>query len=258
MDERILKLHETTEIYADSNLYHHLVRVLRIKVKDSFIVGDKNETEFTGIINLINKEKIIVNIDNYHYRENIKNPELTLFFTLLKNDNNELIIEKCTEIGVDRFIPVITKNCIIKPDQKSIEKKIDKWKNLIRESSSQCGRRKIPEIFPITLFEDLKKYDNMLYKEETGNQIDHNLKLLCHLDKNSKMIASVLKEYEGYDKISVFIGPEGDFTEKELEILKKKGFIPVKLGENVLRSETAAIYGSSVILSNFGRGYLNG
>jgi len=228
-------------IYIEDKDFHHLSNVLRVKKGDSFVIGDLENNEFIGVIENINKNQIVFSLKDYHYREEIKYPEITLFFSILKGDKNEDVIQKCTELGVSNFVPVITKNSIVKVDEDSASKKVQKWNVIARESSMQCGGKKIPKIQPILKFEDISTYG------------DTKLKIFGLIEKNKKTLLSVLKDYSDIDKIFLFVGPEGDFSHDEIEHLKKNNWIGTKFVSNVLKSDTASIFLCSSILFYYGR-----
>lgn len=228
-------------ISINGNDYHHLANVLRVRLGENFIIGDRENNEFIGIIEKIDNKNISLQLKDIHYREEYRYPEVTLFFTVLKGDKNEEIIRKCTEIGVDNFVPVITRNTVVKTDEENSTKKINKWKNIIRESSMQCGRLKLPEIFPILEINDLNKV------------FPENLKIIGLIEKNRKSLKDFLDEQTfSPKKISIFIGPEGDLTKEEIINLTNNGWQGVRFTNNVLKSETACIYAASSIFFYYG------
>jgi len=224
--------------FIEGNDYHHLVNVLRIKTDDKFIIGDLSDNEFTGIITSIDKNKISVLIENKYYRININNPYVILLFSVLKGEKNEFLLQKCTEIGIDEFIPVITQNTIIKLN-KNNENKFIRWNKIVKEAAMQACTRKIPKINQYIMFDDIKKYDIS------------NAKFFGDIIEADISLNKMLKGLNNPEKISFFIGPEGDFTDNEIMILKERGWIGVNISDNILKSETAAILAASVIVTYF-------
>ena len=226
-------------VYIDKNEdnYHHLVRVLRVRIGEKFIIGDKINNEFTSeIININNNQIVLFIKDNYIRKNNI--PDITIFFSILKGDKNDLLLEKCTEIGVVRFIPMITKNTVIKILDGE-NKKIDRWKKIVLEASMQSCSKIIPEIHSIEQFNQIKTYNSF------------KLKIYGCIKEKSKTLNNILTKIRQNDSIAFFVGPEGDFDENEIKLLNDYGWEGVSLSNNILRSETSAIFTSSVIISNF-------
>lgn len=208
--------------------YHHLANVLRVKIGDSFVIGDVNGQEFIGSIIKINKNEIVFDIEKFFNRI-IRQKKLHLFFSILKGDKNEEIIKKGTEIGVDHFYPVITKNCMVKIKPEESFNKVNRWRIIAKEAATQSLREKIPNINKIIFFEDLNKY--VIKGEKFFGDIKSKKNLYQYLKRNP------IKE----DDIYIFIGPEGDYSEEEKEFLYNNNWIGFNLSNYILRSETAAI-----------------
>jgi 16S rRNA (uracil1498-N3)-methyltransferase len=240
LEDTILKKGESVNIEGKD--YHHLSNVLRVKQGEKFIIGGKDNYEFYGIIKGIDKKSIEFYLEDEYIRPEIILPEVNLYFSILKGDKNEEIIQKCTEIGVDKFIPVASKNCIIKFDAEIAKKKEEKWKSAAKESAMQCGRHKIADIFPIRRFDKIENY------------AINGLKIFGNLAENSRPLMTILKNHEYSDVISIFIGPEGDFTGTEKDFLLKSGWNSASLGQNILKSDTAAIFMCSSVFCFYGEG----
>ncbi|HOJ64458.1 MAG TPA: RsmE family RNA methyltransferase [Spirochaetota bacterium] len=222
--------------------HHHLANVLRSKIGDSFVIGDSNGMEFVGSIIKITKNETIINIEKFFNRiPRLKN--INLFFSILKGDKNEEIIKKCTEIGVDNFYPVITKNCMVKINPEESFNKINRWRIIAKESSMQALREKIPYVNKIILFEDLNKY--AIKGAKFFGDIKSKKGLYNYIKRNP------INE----DNIYLFIGPEGDFTDYERDFLYNTGWLGFNLSNYILRSETAAITFCSNIMMFIGGDY---
>ena len=231
-------------IVIEGNDFHHMANVLRVKTGEKFVAGDPEGNEFIAVIKVIDRKNIILDIIEKYDRKPPGTPEMDLYFAVLKSDKNESVIRYCTEIGVDRFHPVICDNCIVKPDRASAVKKQNKWETIAREASMQCGRKKIPEIFPIVGFDNINKYD-----------IDSlSLKMFGNIDADSQSLSSVLETNRVLKKTDIFIGPEGDFSDRETGILRGNGWTGINLGQNILRSETASVFIASSIVFYFQEG----
>ena len=222
-----------SDVVVSGDDYYHIAHSLRSVVGDEFVIGDDDGVEYSCRISAVTKSTVTLSVVEPFVRKNGAKPQLILAFSLLKGDKNEEIIKRCTEIGVDRFVPVVTGNSIPRIDDKSITKKISRWQTIAREASMQSGRQKIPRIDDIV---DFKRFLNVpLCQNKIFGRI------LSDTDAKD-----VLPKCVGQD-IAVFVGPEGDFTCGEEDELLAKGWNGVSFDTNVLRSETAAIYIASIL-----------
>ena len=226
-------------IFVTGEDYHHLVKVYRVKLGEKFIIGDNHNNEYYGEIIKIDKNKTSIIMKEYYRRGIKKKPVVTLFFSLLKGDKNELIFQKCTEIGVDKFVPVKTKNSI--PDINNLKNKILRWKKIIKEASMQSCREKIPELNDVILFENIFNYSYNINEK----------KFFGFISENANDLYNVIKVNNDLDYISLFIGPEGDFSKDEINLLFINGWEGVYLSPFIFKSETAAIYFCSKIFFNY-------
>ncbi len=210
----------------DKSQSHYLSKVMRINIGHNFSLFNQNG-EWEAKVNNINKG--IVEFSIVKKLRSIDNgKEIWLAFAPIKLNYLNLMIQKATELGITRFIPILTERTIVR---KLNEKRINK---IIAEASEQSNRLKLP------ILDKLTKLDSFLKSNENTNIIFGDL----NTDKNKL-------DLKDKDTICVLIGPEGDFSIKEREkILKLKNIIPFKINNNILRSETAAISIISIISFN--------
>lgn len=220
---------------------NHIKNVLRLNINDKITICDLDSSiNYNCEIVEISNEKI-----NCHILEKVDsttegNVELHIFQGLPKADKMELIIQKGTELGVSKFIPVKFSRCIVKLSGKDEVKKIDRWNKISEVASKQCGRDIIPKVENVknikNLCEEIKKYDLVIlaYELEEKNYIKNELLKL----KNTK------KQY----KIAVIIGPEGGIEKSEAEEIEKAGAKVVSLGKRILRTETVTMNVASIIM----------
>ena len=157
---------------------------------------------------------------------------------LPKAEKMELIIQKCTELGVKEITPVEMERCIVRLDEKSAIKKQERWQKIAEVAAKQSGRDLIPKINSVT---NIKNICNML--------ADYDIVLVPYENEKNTTLKEVLSKLPKKDlKIAIIIGPEGGFEEEEIKILEKNNCKIVTLGNRILRTETVAIAMTSVIL----------
>ena len=207
----------------DKTQSHYIHKVMRIKEGQNFSLFNQSG-EFEAKV-----ENIIRGIVEFSVEKKLRsadNPrEIWLAFTPIKLNYLNLMIQKATELGVTRFIPLLSDRTVVR---KINEKRV---KKIIVEASEQCNRLNLP------ILDKLKKLEEFL-KENTDTKI-----FFGDLNSDNKKI-----DIQSDEPICVLIGPEGDFSIKEREIISKmKNIIPLNINKNILRSETAAISIISII-----------
>jgi len=156
-----------------------------------------------------------------------------LIIPLLKENKIDLILQKATELGVSKIIPVIMERSIIKLEKDRENKKIERWNKICKEASEQSKRVNIPIV---TEVKSLREIEN-----------ENGLKIVCSTKEKDNTIKKFLNNNKNYNKINIVIGPEGGITPKEEEYLNSIGFNSISLGNNIMRVETVPIYILSVI-----------
>jgi len=210
----------------DKSQSHYLIKVMRMNIDKNFSLFNQNGEWEARIIKIT--KGIVEFLITKKIRSNNNDKEIWLAFAPIKLNYLNLMIQKATELGVTRFIPILTERTIVR---KINEKRLNK---IIVEASEQSNRLKVPKL------EEIVKLDNFLKFNQKTNIIFGDLNT-----NNNKL---TIKNTE---PLCILIGPEGDFTTKEREkILRLKNIIPLKINENILRAETAAISMISIISFN--------
>ena len=210
----------------DKSQSHYLSKVMRIKTNESFSLFNQSG-EWEAKVLDINKGIVEFSVTKkLRSAENEK--EIWLAFAPIKLNYLNFMIQKATEIGITRFIPILTERTVVR---KLNEKRINK---IIVEASEQSNRLKVPSLDKLT------KFDTFLKSNQNTNIVFGDLNT-----DNKKL------DLKNKDPLCILIGPEGDFSIKEREnISKLKRIIPLKINDNILRSETAAISMISIISFN--------
>ncbi len=217
--------------------YNHIKNVLRMKEGDEFLVSLDGVSHLCTIESLTDTEIIAV-ITKENFQDTTLPVSITLFQGLPKSDKLELIIQKAVELGVDEITPVQMERCIVKLDDKKQDGKVSRWQAIAESAAKQSKRTCIPTVnAPLSfnkMLEKAKTYDLFIvpYESENGMQ-------------STKDTLSLIKS--GH-KIGVLIGPEGGFSQKEIDLAKNNGANIVSLGKRILRTETAAITAVGMIM----------
>ncbi|MBE7037935.1 MAG: 16S rRNA (uracil(1498)-N(3))-methyltransferase [Ruminococcaceae bacterium] len=212
----------------------HIKKVLRLNSGDEVVVCDyKNKDYICKISAFLENE---VQLDIIEIKDNFSEPpiDVTIYQSLPKSDKMELIIQKCVEIGVKKFVPVASKRSVVKLNDD--KKKIIRWQRIADEAAKQCGRGIKVEV-----------NDVLSFKEAIKSVDDDTLKLIPYENEKELSIKTVLKESK-HKKIAVFIGPEGGFSDEEIDFALANGFSAVTLGPRILRCETAPIAVATVCM----------
>lgn len=222
---------------------NHILNVLRLNLGDEITVcNSDNECNYICEICSLHSEKINCKIIKDILNEQNTKTEITIFQGLPKGDKFELIIQKCTELGVQQIEPVAMKRCVSKLDEKSASKKIERWQKIAEAASKQCSRNNICKINNIT---NLKNICNIIQ--------DYDILLVPYENEKNNSFKSVLKSISNKDttKIGIVIGPEGGFEEEEIKMLEQNGAKIITIGNRILRTETVAIAMASAIMYEF-------
>ena len=220
------------EVILGDDDVHHLLHVMRVRA------GDRIEVVFHQKL----YRAIVREIKPLRIQKEFEIPtdaeigkEVTLFFSLAKGDKIDFVVQKATELGVNRIVLLKTERCVVRIDDKDFAKKLVRYQKIAKEASEQCHRLTIPEIRGII---DIKNIPNDLLAD---------VNLLAY-EKEAGNTSMFLKDYNNYNSVSIMIGPEGGFSEKEVDyLINKKNFKAISLGKRILRTETAAVYALSVI-----------
>ena len=225
----------------DDELIHQLKDVFRLRTGDQIMLLDNSGFEYLSEIVVLARGKGEIKIIDQSAALNVPKKEVWLFAALIKKDNYEWILEKCTELGVSHFVPLVTD----RTEKKDLN--IERARKIIKEASEQSERGVMPVLHGVvTLEEAVTTYAKQfpLYAFHIGQQYEKfNYSEIKnkHADRNA-----TLKLPE--EPVGIFIGPEGGWTEKEANLFIEKEIKVYTIGNQVLRAETAAIAISSLIL----------
>jgi 16S rRNA (uracil1498-N3)-methyltransferase len=219
---------------------HHCVDVLRLGVRSRVVVFNGRGSEITAEITAIEKGSVQLK-ELISARTEPLRCAITLAQAIPKGKNMDLIVQKATELGVAKIVPLLSDRTVVHLEEEELHKKREKWKQVVIEAAKQSGQNWLPEIAgPITpkkFFAEFGRYE---------------LPLVASLQNDARSLKKVLADFrEQHERrpgsALILVGPEGDFTPAETSWAKSAGCVPVSLGPIVLRTETASIYSLSVL-----------
>jgi len=214
---------------------HHLARVLRIQPGQRVTLFDGRGGVAESVVESISKSKVKVRIEK---RWNVPRPavEIDLIQAVPKPDRWELVLQKAVELGASNIQPILTRHTEFRPNAK----KQERWEKIVLNAAQQCEVRWLPTLQPLAGFDDIIPALN-----------DYDLVLIGSLYEDAQPFRHVpMRQASGrplVKRVALMIGPEGDFTRDEVASATGAGAVPVTFGSRILRTETAAIFGLSVL-----------
>ncbi|MFH1201958.1 MAG: RsmE family RNA methyltransferase [Candidatus Omnitrophota bacterium] len=218
----------------DKENLHYLLNVLRVKCGQGINIFNGHGAEFIGSIKEINQREIFIKITRKIITL-VNDFKITLACAIPKKAKFDFIVEKATELGVETIIPLKTDHGIVNLDNERFSLKLVRWRKIAQEASRQSHRVVLPRI------EGLLTFDEVITRVKS-----FELAMLACLSEKRIILQEALKNSKAKN-VLVFIGPEGDFSQKEILKAKQAGCIPVSFGKEVLKVDTAALYVISIL-----------
>lgn len=160
---------------------------------------------------------------------------VTVFQALPQKERFELVLQKLTEIGIDRIVPFVCRRSIT-PEQRDLDqKKSHRWPEVVLRAAKQCRRALLPELSPV-----------LCWREVLQETAGADLRLLLYEKFSGRSLGQLLRKPET-ERIALVVGPEGGFTDDEVDEAGRAGLVPVSLGSRILRTETAAIISAAIV-----------
>ena len=217
---------------------NHMKNVLRMRIGEDVWISDGKEKEYHCTIESFEEENAVLHI-LYAQEPQYELPSrIYLFQGLPKGDKMELIIQKAVELGAYAIVPVETRRCIVKLDEKKALKKTARWQQIAESAAKQSKRILIPQVKQVMGWRDAlalaKELDVLLIPYE--------------LAKGIKETREILSNIKPGQSVGIFIGPEGGFEDEEVQAAMEAGAKPVTLGKRILRTETAGMTMLSILM----------
>ncbi|MDQ0254346.1 16S rRNA (uracil1498-N3)-methyltransferase [Evansella vedderi] len=231
-------------VMITGDVIKHIRRVMRMNEGDRIICCSEEGTCYICELSDVSDEQIQATILSEE-KSVVELPiKVTIAHGLPKGDKLELVIQKGTELGANAFIPFEAERSVVKWDAKKAGKKVERWSKIAQEAAEQSHRQVCPNVWDVVKFplllEKFNQFDTVLvaYEEAAKN------------DEKSHLVSELNKMNEGESLLFLF-GPEGGFSDREIDLMKENGAVPCGLGPRILRSETAPLYGLSAISYHF-------
>ncbi len=228
------------EVAFPSEEAAHAFKVLRLRAGEEVELSDGEGKLFSAELLIVEREQVTAKV-----LEELDSKEapvrITLYQGYPKADKLELIVQKLTELGACRIVPVVMERSVAKPDQKDKAKRKERLQRIAQEAAKQCGRGMVPEV-----------EEAITWKQAKARFSEHELMLMPWEDVRDVRLRDVHSERPEAKDIAVVIGPEGGISVQEAEEAEAAGALCVTLGPRILRTETAALTSVAVAMTLWG------
>lgn len=212
------------QVELDDDSGHYIRTVLRLKKDDSIVLFNGSGGEYFCVLGEVSRKTVSVMVRSWSDRS-VESPlQVTLGLGISRGDRMDLSVQKAVELGVNKITPIITERCVVQLKGEKKQQRLQHWQKIAQHATEQSGRTVLPELTDIATLQNW-----------VSNQ--HGLKIF--LDPYAD--ASLAQLQPSDMKVTLLTGPEGGFTDQERNIAKEAGFIPVRFGSRILRTETASI-----------------
>ncbi len=216
---------------------NHLARVLRLREGDACVLFNGDGNDYDARIEAISKREVIVELQGSRAVDTESSLHVTLLQGIARGEKMDLILQKATELGVAAVIPVVAERTEVKLDAERAEKRVAHWRSVIASACEQSGRARLPALAAPTALNDAAR----------GLEGDA---VRLTLDPMGEVSLATVQVATG--AVVVAIGPEGGWSPRDREILSAAGFIGLRLGPRILRTETAGLAAIAALQSRFG------
>lgn len=223
------------KIVIDEEDSKHIRKVLRMRVGDELTVSSSHKIDYQCKISSLDGENVELEIISNKPNETEPTVEVVLYQALPKSDKMDLIMQKVVELGVTRIVPILTKRCVSRPDEKSMNKKIVRYQKIVKEAAKQCGRGIIP------IVDEMKTFDQVIKNP------DNLEKMIIFYEGGGERINDIVSEDQ--KSVGIIIGSEGGFDLEEVEKAVDNGVLKATLGKLILRCETAPLTAISILMN---------
>ena len=230
------ELHVGADIILAQDKTHHVANVLRMRAGDKVKLFNGNDSECLSTLKELNKKNAVINVEECVSVNKESNLKIILGLGISRGQHMDYSIQKSVELGVNEIVPVLTEFSNVKIQDSRKENKLSHWRSIIINATEQCGRTQITKLSaPLTYREYLEKI-----KSKTC--------FIFHPGDNKALEKVKIEDNE----VTILVGPEGGFSEDEINMAKDKNYIEVCMGPRVLRAETAVVTALSICQYRWG------
>ncbi|MBA2659625.1 MAG: 16S rRNA (uracil(1498)-N(3))-methyltransferase [Nitrosospira sp.] len=225
-------------IELPANVAHHASRVLRLKQGDSIILFNGNGGEFQAAIGNISKNGVAIVIEKYLDIERESPLVITLAQAVCASEKMDWLVQKAVELGVSSIQPLDTKRSVVRLSGERAERRMKHWQQVVISACEQCGRNRIPQVLPLISLADWLGTQVKEWKNLRDGTLS-NLHFL--LSPTAKKGLRDFPEASATTALTLLVGPEGGLTSEEEAAALVSGFISLRLGKRIFRTESAAL-----------------
>lgn len=222
---------------------HQLSRVLRMHRGERIVLLDNSGRAYVAELDRVTPSQCYARILSVSQPETEPRTQIVLYQAVPKAQNFDWVLQKGTEIGIGTFVPLLTNRCMIQDLDRITEHKMERWRRIIKEAAEQSGRVRLPHLTEAKTFSQICK-----------NPPPDTLALLLSLAEKAPSLRHILEEETTTEpkNVRLYVGPEGGFTPEEEHSATEAGLDLVSLGPRTLRTETAPLVASAIILYALG------
>ncbi|MFZ2311422.1 MAG: 16S rRNA (uracil(1498)-N(3))-methyltransferase [Methylobacter sp.] len=219
-----LQLAQGRQVELDDESAHYVRTVLRLKKDAEIILFNGHGGEYLCVVGEVSRKSVLIAVGQRNERS-VESPlQVTLGLGISRGDRMDLSVQKAVELGVNKITPLLTERCVVQFKGEKKPQRLVHWQKIVQHAAEQSGRTQLPELLEI---------------EQLYNWVGGQQGLKVFLDPYAETSLAELKPEDM--KVTLLTGPEGGFSDHERELAKAAGFIPVRLGSRILRTETASL-----------------
>ena len=211
------------------NAARHACRVLRLREGDKLVLFDGAGGEYVCCISGVGRDRVTVDVLDWREIERESPLEITLVQALQSGEKMDMTVQKAVELGVTRIVPVASRRSVVRLEGERAERRVGHWRNIVIAACEQCGRNRLPEV---SALENLGHW--------LGKPVPEGV-LRLMLDPGSERTLNDIPPPLAGGGVEVLIGAEGGLAPDEMKLAELAGFVPVRLGPRILRTETAGL-----------------
>ncbi len=229
-------LNSGDDITLTDTLFNYVVRVLRLKPGTALILFNGNGGEFKATLTEVNKKNALVTLGKHHDKECESPLRIILGQCISRGEKMDYTIQKAVELGVSEIVPLFSERCGVKLNQERLDKRLKHWQGVIISACEQSGRNHIPLLHEAITLSDWQQ------------QLNASIKLVLAPSANNSLTTLQKPEQDA----ALLIGPEGGLSDAEINSSIEHGFVGIRLGPRILRTETAGLAALSIIQQQWG------